>query len=267
MSTLGLSTGKYGEAARLSLMSNAAYVGDFLTRSLLMVVFLFTFAQIWTKTLPGGAAIAGLTATELVWYLALTETVMLSMGRLEGTIVSDVKTGALAYLLAKPMDYIAYQYAGFLGETALRVGINGVIGATTAWVLVGPLHTTAWAVGTWLLGVVLGASLSFHMAACIGLMAFWVEDVVPFFWIYNKLLFTLGGLFAPVAMYPGIFRTLAEWSPFYHVFAAPAHLLVSSSPGEFARCVAWQSAWLLLFVGLSRLVFRRGVRRVDANGG
>lgn len=258
---------KYACVARMALMNSMAYLGDFIARSLLMVVFLFTFAQIWTKTLPGGAHVAGLTAVELVWYMALTETVMLSMHRMEGAVVSDVKGGAIGYMLARPMSYVSYQFATFLGETLVRLVMNGVVGAATAWVLVGPIYVPPIAVLAWMACVVAGMSLSFAMSTSLALTSFWVEDSMPFFWIYNKLLFTLGGLFAPISIYPGILKDLAQWSPFNFVFAAPAKLLVDFSLVDWTRCALGQAMWLATAFALAGWVFRKGARQVNVNGG
>ena len=66
--------------------------------------------------------------------------------------------------------------------------------------------------------------LQFLIKMSLALLAFWVEDTGPFFWIYSKVLFTLGGLFVPIDIYPEWLRRVAVMMPFNYVLYQPARL-------------------------------------------
>ena len=113
----------------------------------------------------------------------------------------------------------------------------------------------------------LGVLVSFGLTASLALTAFWVEDNAPFFWIYSKINFVLGGLFLPVEVYPGFLRTLAEILPFRLIFSAPARLAVRFDPVLLIRTLIAQAVWAAYLLALAWLIYGKGVRKLNVNGG
>jgi ABC-2 type transport system permease protein len=48
----------------------------------------------------------------------------------------------------------------------------------------------------------------------IGLLAFWLHDVAPVYWVWQKLMFVLGGLLLPLELYPAFIQRVAAFTPF-----------------------------------------------------
>src|SRR5512143_2572267 len=98
------SISKYAAITRINLQSNLAYVGEFAYRSIFMVLILYVFIQLWrtTYSVTGTNQIAGLTLSDTIWYLVMTETIMLSKMRFAGKIAEEVKDGSLAYTIGRP---------------------------------------------------------------------------------------------------------------------------------------------------------------------
>ena len=260
--------GKYSAVAGLALRNRLAYPKDLLGRMFFTAFVLFVYNRLWGKILGANGDFAGFTKAQLTWYMAFTEGIGLSFPRLQGTISEDVKTGNIAYRLNKPLHYLGQLLAEYLGETAVGLIITLSIAVLTAFILVGGLPDLTF---PRLLGVsgavLLGALLSFCLSAALALSAFWVEDNGPFFWIYSKISFVLGGLFIPVEVYPGWLRSLAVFLPFRLVFAGAARLAVRFDAALYAATIAAQLAWLLPAAALAVLIFRRGVRKLNVNGG
>ena len=95
-----------------------------------------------------------------------------------------------------------------------------------------------------------------------GLTAFWLRRVLPVFLILQKLLFLLGGLFAPVTLYPGWLARVGQFSPFAAHLYWPAVLTITPSPAMIASALASQAAWIALLGVLIAVVWRSGLRRV-----
>jgi ABC-2 type transport system permease protein len=101
----------------------------------------------------------------------------------------------------------------------------------------------------------------------IGLLAFITEDVAPFEWIYQKLIFILGGLLIPIDFYPEWLQALAKALPFSYMMYGPARLFVSPDMVDFLNLIGSQFLWILLLGGVLTLFFRLGTRRLAINGG
>lgn len=175
-------------------------------RWLWMGLILFVFVQLWTVTYEQGGltSIAGFSLADIVWYLVITETVALSAPRVSLKIDEEVKSGELAYVLLRPYSYALYHLSAYWGVAAILVPVNVVLGGTVVMVAAGPPPSLSpAAAAATALAVVLGLTLNFLIEFSIGMLAFWFEDTQPFFWIYQKLVFTLGGLFLPLELLPG----------------------------------------------------------------
>ncbi len=260
--------GKYAHIARINFAAKTAYIGDVLLGSVFYALVLYIFVQLWQVLgLSPGFMPDGLGLRELVWYLAASEAIMLGRAPIASEVSDEVKSGAIAYSLGRPYNYLGFKLSSYWGDTALRMTVNVVIGTTVALAAVGPIQVGPGRLVLWGITAALALTLNFLIVVCISLSAFWVEDTGPFFWIYSKLLFVLGGLFAPIDLYPQFLRRVAAASPFNLVLYAPAKLLVAFDAATFARTVMMQAVWLLVLGRLAAGLYGMGVRRLNVNGG
>lgn len=258
--------GKYLAIARISARSSTAYLGDMAGRTGFFVLILFILSSVWEKLL-GTGTVEGLAQRDLVWYLVFTESLMLAVPPFEGAIEDEIRSGSVAYLMVRPVSYLGHHFATFLGEAAVRLGLNLLVGAPFGLLVGGPPPAPLAGVPWALAATVLGLALHFHVLACLALIAFWLEEARPFFWIYQKLLFTAGGLMIPMEFFPGWLRQLLDFLPFSSILYAPARLAVRHDPAFAAGLLLQQAAWVAIFVGLSHAIYRRATARLQINGG
>ena len=51
------------------------------------------------------------------------------------------------------------------------------------------------------------------MLPLLPLLAFWLQDVAPVYWVWQKLMFVLGGLMLPLELYPAFIQRAAAFTP------------------------------------------------------
>lgn len=259
---------KYWAIFKTQLLNNFAYAGDLAAGSVMIVLFLWIFAQLWkvTYSAVGTERIAGMSRQDTLWYLMLAEVIVLSKPRLARTIAQQVRDGSVAYLLNKPYHFLLYQCSVGLGDSVLRIIANTIVGGAVVWLMIGPPPSPqGWPLV--FVTVVLAWLLDFCITAMIGLAAFVTEEVRAFEWIYQKILFILGGLLIPLDFYPGWLQTVAKATPFAYTLYGPAHLFVEPSLLGFGEVVLGQVVWLAVLGGLLTLFYQRGVTRLAINGG
>jgi ABC-2 type transport system permease protein len=105
------------------------------------------------------------------------------------------------------------------------------------------------------------------IAVLIGLAAFWIEEIAPLFWIYQKLLFTVGGMFLPLEMFPRWLRSAVRWLPFQLITYAPARAFVAFDPDLVLRAMLGQVAYIVLLSALIALTWQQAQRRLVVHGG
>lgn len=260
---------KYLEVFRVTVVSHTVYLYDIAFHSAFMAVIMFVFLQLWRATYGamGQRVLAGFTFSDMVWYLVMTETIVMSMPALTSRLDQEIKTGEIAYNLARPYSYVVFQYASFLGEAAVRMPVNYLIGACVAWLGTGALPAPGWHLFGQALAIWLGVTLFFLNRMAIGLIAFWVEEAAGFQLIYDRAMWILGGLLLPLELFPGALRSVAGVLPFRYAINGPARLFVQFDGHYFLRLLLHQGLWLGVFGLAVALLYRTGMKRVAVNGG
>lgn len=262
----GSSLKKYLQIAEMGFTNRIVYFGDHLASSLFLILILFIFSQLW-QTALGDGAIVGLKSSGMVWYVLFTEVIVLSTPATHRAVSEDVKSGDLAYKLVRPYSYPLYYFAVYCGEFLVRFVTNLAIGSFVTYLLMGAVALPWQNLGWIALGLCLAITLNFLLYFTLALLAFWLEDNSPFFWIFSKLVFIFGGLFVPVEAYPAGLRLVSYILPLRYGVSAPARLMVDFNYSFLGQMLAGQLIWILILGLVVSTMYRKGVRRVHVNGG
>lgn len=260
---------KYVAIFHITIKNQLAYFFNYIVGNVFLVVIMCIFYMLWNfMTTQGGGTIGGYTLNQLVWYLAITEIVVLSRSRSHMTITDDIKTGSIAYNLNKPYDYPVYQICQSFGEIGVKIIPNILVGVTVATLLVGPLKGfNILLLPIIALIVMLGAVLNMLIYLAIAISAFWLEENNALFWIYSKLVFTLGGMLVPIELFPAWLQRVALNMPFAYVTYGPAKLAVDFNTTMATHIVTMQLLYITLSSVLIAWLYRKGVAIVNVNGG
>jgi ABC-2 type transport system permease protein len=204
---------------------------------------------------------------DIVWYLAMTETVALSSSRIFVEIGESVKQGDLVYTLMQPVSYPLVQIVKSLGNSAPRLIINLLTASLVVFLGTGTIAGSPSGFVAFLGMAVLSLILDALIAVLIGLTAFWLEEVMPIFWIYQKLIFTLGGLFLPLEFFPSWLQRVAAVLPFRYITNAPARAFVAFKLSEVLPLIVGQCLYIFFFIGIMIGVWHLARRRMVIHGG
>ncbi len=202
-----------------------------------------------------------------LWERVAAETIATSLPALTRRIDQEVRSGELAYLLGRPCSYILYNYAHYLGERLVRLALNGVVASVVALIFVGPPRFSLPGVAVWPLMVLLAISIEFVCYFAIGLLAFWTENTQPFSFIFSRLTLVLGGVLAPIEIFPQPLRGIAQILPFSTMLYGPSRVLVQFNVGLFGELILQQVITLLVAGLLLLVLYTVATRRVSINGG
>jgi ABC-2 type transport system permease protein len=280
----------YTVAASTAIRERLAYAGNFYGAMLTYALFVFIFSRVWAAAYAGQSSIAGYTRIMAVWYFIVAEVPSFGLGRFFWSLSRDMKSGQVAYLLARPYDFVAYHYAERFGGSLVDAAIILLEGLLVGLILVGPPPPLAQATAALagansgmlaqlaqlglqagravmtVLSLLLAGTLGFMLQFCIAMTAFWLEENDAFFWIYQKLMLIIGTLI-PIEFLPAWTVRLVVWTPFPYLSYAPARIFVAFSWDEAWSLLLGQLVWIVLAVFLAKLIFAAGSRRISVNGG
>jgi len=254
---------KYTWIGYTAARSNLAYVGEVISRAAFMAVILYIFMRLWTVVYAeaGASRLGGFTIQQMIWYLVLTESIMLSSPRVSMEIDEDVRTGRLSVQLLRPLSYALTRLAQTLGERIVRFAVNLFAGTAVVLILVGPIRPSlsGLIMFTFLLPVAFVVDFLGYFA--IGLCAFWLESTAGLMIIYSRFTMLAGGMLMPLEVFPPRLQSIARRLPFSSMVYGPARLFVAGGTDVFRQTLIMQIAGLFLFggivLGLQRLAFKR----------
>jgi len=256
---------KYAAFARVSAAQDRRQRGDLYGRVVFFAVILGIFASLWRAVAEAGMPLAA-NPRALVWYLAVTEWILLSAPPIHIEIQEAIRRGDVAYRLGRPVSYVMAEFATGLGRLALRLPLLGITAFACAFAFTGwipPLRVFAMVVPFGIVAAVLLTALYLG----IGLLAFWLEDISPVFWVWQKLMFVLGGLMLPLTLYPNFIQKLATLTPFPTLLAWPASFVLGTgavTPGALSLDLL---IWSCVTGFALSSMFRRAMAEVTINGG
>jgi ABC-2 type transport system permease protein len=258
---------KYIILARTDLLNATAYLKPFLVTKLFLVMILFIMFNLYKMLYGGRPAVDGFTLPMLLYYLTVTETIEMSKVRVYATISEEIKDGSCAYTLLRPLSYLSYHYCSSLARLAINGALTLAVGIAVTGLLCGFDLSILRGVLLALPAIFLAVNLNFAIMFIIGLMAFAMEEVSPVYWIYQKLVFIVGGLLVPLEFFPQWLRAIVQYLPTTYIAYFPAKCAVQWDAMFFLKGIAIQLGWLAFFVLVAQVMFRRGMGRLQVNGG
>lgn len=261
---------KYFYVFKSELMSNLQYIFNTLIGFIGYFIMLFIFLNLWNYIYEDpGQLINGYTKNQMIWYVIITEILWMSLGGrgLCKNICNDVRTGNIAYNINKPYNYILYCLSNHLGTIIIRFIVYIILGMIMGFVFMGsfPNLNLLSIIGI-ILSSILATIISILLITFIGLCSFIIEDANPFYWLYSKVILILGTIF-PIEYFPKVIQPILELSPIYVVSYGPAKLFVDFSINSFVSIIIAQIIYIFIGYYLCSLIYRKGVRRLNVNGG
>ncbi len=216
--------------------------------------------------------------TEVVAYVWLGQALL---GMLPWNVDADfreqVRDGAVAYDLLRPLDLYAYWFSRTLAFRVAVPTLRGVPMVVFAmvllplvglddWALVPPASAAAFA--GFVVSVVLAALLATAVTLLAHISLLWTISGVGMDRILAVLVSILSGLIVPLPLFPDWLQPMLEWQPFRGLADVPYRIYSGNIPAaEIAPELVFTLGWTVVLVLLGRLILLRGVRRMVVQGG
>lgn len=259
-------TQKYLSIFNLSCLHALKNYQALIGLSIFLMTCLVIFAHLW-KITAAKAGIVSFDPGQLLWYIAFNEWVLISIPDTHENMEHDLRSGRLAYLLPRPISYLGATFAEALGTLSINLLVLGCVTFLFTWQQVGvlPFQPIGLVVAI-LFGFIAGLiAVIFQML--IGLTAFWLHEVSPFFWIWEKLLFMLGGLMLPLTIYPQWMQNLAYFTPFPAILGERSALALNFTLHNIMTLAGSLAVWGIFGTICLVLVYRKGLRILNVEGG
>jgi ABC-2 type transport system permease protein len=258
----------YPQLLRAALQVTLTYRGRLafmLTGALFPMLLLFVWLTVASEspTQPGWD-----TGRFVSYYLAAVVMHELADSEISWSFDADLRTGELSSKLLRPVPVFHQYVAAEAGNRMVTVPVFAA--ALVVITIVVPMvafPAGAWSVLAALIAAVLAFALGALMASTFALVGFWTTQSANVYMLWWGLGAFVSGWIAPLALMPSWLQTIAELLPFRYALGFPVELALGIETGSAAGGFAIASAWIVAFVVLYSLLWRRGIRHFQAVGG
>ncbi len=209
----------------------------------------------------GRPAIAGYDANGMFLYYVAAILVgkLVQTTELEQGISQDIYEGGLTRFLLYPAPYGVVKYMQQLGALGPALVQILLFGAWIPFVLGFPREISAAGIMMGAGAILMANLLQFLITFPIQLVAFWADNVWSLMVMHRFAAALLGGMLAPLSLFPETAQRVLEALPFRYLFAFPVETLLGRiSPGEWAAGMAVGLGWCGVMTLIGRAVWRRG---------
>ena len=261
---------KYLYIFKTEVMSNLQYIFNILIGFIGFFIMLFIFLNLWNYMYDDPTQIInGYSKNQMIWYVIITEILWMT---LEGRkyckkICNDVRSGNIAYNINKPYSYILYSLSNHLGAVSIKFIVYVILGMIMGYIFMGsfPNLNILSILAVFITGI-LATVISILLITFIGLCSFIIEDANPFYWLYSKVILILGTVF-PIEYFPKVIQPILTFSPVYVVSYGPAKLFVDFNISNFVSIIIAQIIYIFVGYLICSLMYKKGVRKLNVNGG
>jgi ABC-2 type transport system permease protein len=258
---------KYLALLRQSLAALFEYRANMLIWMLINVMPLVMLA-VWFSMSEGGP-IAGYTQSDFVsYYLLLALVQQMTTVWVIYELDYEIRHGDLSIKLLHPLNPLHDYLATNLADKILRPFALIPL-ALLAWMIFPTIHYDIAPLNVILFVVALAGAwfIRFIAQYIFGLLAFWVSDSMTLNDIWYGLSQMLGGMIAPLTLFPSNVTAIANWLPFRFMLSFPVEIASGRlTRADLAMGIAAMLFWVGVGIVVYRWVWRRGIRRFSAFG-
>jgi ABC-2 type transport system permease protein len=254
----------YAAGAVAGFRRLVASPAELFARACFYGVIVGVLSSLWRAAADAsGGSIVGYDAAAITWYIVFSEAAVNGTKfRMIEQIGTEIGSGAFAVEMLRPVRAVTFRMASELGDGVVRLGAMLAAGTSFGMLVAGPPPRLATYVVA-LVSAVLAVSCNLAAQHAFAAMAFWQHEAKGAWFLYQKLVFVLGGMLLPLQIFPAWLEAAAWASPFWTMSYAPARL--AAGFGE-PWLLLGQAAWLVLLYAAAIGAFAAGERHVQEVG-
>jgi ABC-2 type transport system permease protein len=251
---------------RMLLQYRGAAFGGMVTQ----LVFGLILVMVYEAFYRSSSAPQPMSLDEVRSYVWLGQAMLgLLPWNVEGELRAMIRSGGVAYELLRPLRLYPLWYARTLASRLAPTLLRAIPILVLAFAFFGlrlppsPAAALAYLAAT-AGAVALGAALTVVFTVSL----LWTVSGEGITQLGTALVVILSGMAVPIPLFPDAIRTVIEFLPFRGLVDIPFRLYVGNlPPSAVLPLLGHQLAWTAALVALGALLLRRGLQRLEIQGG
>jgi ABC-2 type transport system permease protein len=232
-------------------------------------VFGFMQAYILLAVFRNRTDVGGYDATDAVTYVWLAQALIMTVNVFGWQeLALRIRDGSIATDLARPLDPQRYWLAFDLGRAPYHLLYRGVPPFIVGALVFHLRYPSAANAVAFVLSVTLAVVVSLAFRFIYNSAAFWLLDYRGVVTVSLVVSLFFSGMIMPLGFFPGWLLTIANVLPFRAMMQVPIDVYLGKYSGaSLLGALALQAMWAFVLLGLGRIVFSAGTRKLVIQGG
>ena len=260
----------YSYILKLQLLQSLAYRFEFISSIGSNLFFLFGSVYLWKTAYKGLDSVGGVNEGQMITY-AIVSVLMSALFHIsvDGNVFSKVRQGNIALDFIRPIQLPLFWLVEDIGKSLTAITKFCLPVFVVAIFLVKVPAPATLAAGLLFIPSCLFSYLMlWQIAALVGFSAFWVTELGNVSGIKNMMVRILSGQMIPLWLFPDTIQNISKFLPFQYTYQTPLEIYIGNiQPTDVLPILAIQLAWIIVFVIILTLVWRKAQRRVFVQGG
>nr|WP_223804595.1 ABC-2 family transporter protein [Lactococcus protaetiae] len=265
---------KYRPFLRAGVQGLMAYRMDFLIYRLGDIMGAIVTFFLWQAVFLSSPRtnLNGFTVQEMTLYVFLSFfTSQLSYSDGAWALGDEVKDGSVAMRLLKPVNFNATFLFNELGGKSVAIGMLSVpiFGGVLLYQFLHPATVSFSFINfaLFLLSSIFAYFINFYFNLCYGFTAFVFQNLWGANVLKSAVVAFMSGSLIPLSFFPPAIGHLLSLLPFSSLIYTPVMIyLGKENTSQILIAFAIQVVWLLIFMGLSKLIWRYTITRLNVQG-
>jgi ABC-2 type transport system permease protein len=260
----------YFPIARATYMIGLVYRFGFLFTIVGNIVYLGVAYYLWKSIYRYSDVIRGLTFNQTFLYVGLGSAIFILLKTYADWFIHyEIREGAIATYLTKPLDFQIYNLFANLGS--LLMNLTAITLPTVLLLVFAFKVKVTFGPGLFLfpISLLLAFLISFSIDYFIGLMGFYSESVWGLSTTKEIIVTVFSGALIPLQFFPDAMQKVLFWLPFQAIYHTPIMMITKpdQSLSIFLPMMAVQLFWAVILFIAARLFYNQAIKVLRIAGG
>lgn len=247
------------------------YRADLAISFLLKLAVFSAFVFIWSQIVNEGNNIKGYSLSRIIFYYLGTQVLDgLYTSQIAKDLRENILSGSLSTKLVRPFKIPIYFFCKNLARVVSETLLHLVMTIPVFIIMPDLLDSMVINFQTsfqFVLGCFLSMIFSFNLFLTVGFIAFWTKQAHGLQMVVkNAARFFVGDLI-PLDLLPVRFQNIIFLSPFPYILYFPVKVLMGDITSEvFFKSVGIITLWIIIFVVLNSILWKKGLKQYESVG-
>ena len=262
---------KYWLFFKTNFQNALEYRGDLFFSSVMKIGVFSAFAVLWIRLDREGKVIDNYGLNGILFYYLISQIFnAFTTSRTAKDIRRNIHEGLLSSKLVKPVNIRLYFLCKHFARILSELMINSTLvipGLLLAPYLFSNLNISFISVIQFVIFALLSSTFGFCLYLLVGMVAFWTKQAhgVQMMVRNGSKFFT--GFYIPLDLLPLWFQNISTILPFQYMLFFPIKVLMEGvSFTESLESISIISLWIIAFIVLNYIVWKKGLKKYESVG-